>query len=78
MAWAMSEVRLPRCQLRIVWPHDGRDCQFPDRGSTVAVIRAMLTVAWTIPTVACVAAPPEPVSARTVRLRLRSTATVGM
>ena len=44
---AMSEVRLPRCQLRIVWPHDGRDCQFPDRRSTVALIRAMLTVAWT-------------------------------
>ena len=43
---------LSRCELRIVEPHAGRDCQLPDRKSAVAVIRAMLAVAWTIPTIA--------------------------
>ena len=52
MAWMMREVRFPRCDLHIVEPHAGRDCQLPDRKSAVAVIRAILTVAWTIPTVA--------------------------
>ena len=42
----------PRCDLRIVEPHAGRDRQLPDRKIAVAVIRAMLTVAWIIPTIA--------------------------